>query len=393
MKKVFLKPGKTKALSNQHPWVFSGAVGRVDDDPENGEVVEICTDKGEFLGVGAYNPFSQIRIRVWSFKKEKINREFLENRLQQAIERRKLQFKFSNDTAFRLIHGESDLIPGLVVDQYGQVLVVQLLTSGVEIFKEEIFDILEKITEINNIYERSDVDVRKLEGLPERSGLVRGVVPQEFVIREDQYQFLVEVGSGQKTGFYLDQRENRKISGAYCKEKSVLNCFSFTGGFSIYALGNGASMVTSVDSSQSALEIAQKNVQLNGLDVHKTEWIQGDAFQVLRKMRDQNRKFDVVILDPPKFAATTAQVKRAARGYKDINLLGFKLLNPGGVLITFSCSGGISEALFQKIVADAALDAGVQASIERRLSQGVDHPVNLAFPEGAYLKGLVCRVI
>ncbi len=393
MKKVYLKPGKTKALANQHPWVFSGAVSRVEGKPENGEVVEICTEKGEFLAVGAYSPFSQIRLRVWSFKKEKIDSDFLEKRIRLAAERRNVQFENSSDTAFRLIHGESDLIPGLVVDQYGDVLVVQLLTSGVEIFRETIFDLLEKVTGIPNIYERSDVDVRKLEGLPERSGLVRGLVPDAFSIQEDQFKFLVEVGSGQKTGFYLDQRENRKISAGYCRDKAVLNCFAFTGGFSIYALGNGATSVTSVDSSQPALETAQKNVQLNDLALDKTEWITGDAFQVLRKMRDMNRKFDVVILDPPKFAPTVAQVKRAARGYKDINLLGFKLLNPGGVLITFSCSGGITEALFQKIVADAALDAGVQANIERRLFQGQDHPINLAFPEGAYLKGLVCRVL
>ncbi len=393
MKKVYLKPGKTKALANQHPWVFSGAIQRVEGEPENGEVVEICTEKGEFLAVGAYSPFSQIRLRVWSFKKEKISADFLRRRIQNAIQRRKIQFNNSSDTAFRLIHGESDLIPGLIVDQYHNVLVVQFLSSGVVTFRDEILSILKEETGIVNIYERSDVEVRALEGLPKFSGLVSGVVPDEVVIREDRFQFIVEAAGGQKTGFYLDQRDNRKLAGEYCAGKSVLNSFSFTGGFSVYAMGNGASGVTSVDSSQPAMDMAKKNFELNGFDVDQSEWIVGDAFQVLRNFREAGRKFDVVILDPPKFASTAAQVKRAARGYKDINLLGFKLLNPGGVLVTFSCSGGVTDALFQKIVADAALDAGVQAVIERRLTQGRDHPVNLNFPEGAYLKGLVCRVI
>jgi 23S rRNA (cytosine1962-C5)-methyltransferase len=393
MNKVFLKPGKTKALANQHPWVFSGAIQRVEGQPENGEVVEICTEKGEFLAVGAYSPFSQIRLRVWSFKKEKITADFLKRRIQNAIQRRKIQYDNSSDTAFRLIHGESDMLPGLIVDQYSTVLVVQFLSSGAVYFRDAILTILKEETGINNIYERSDVEVRSMEGLPKFSGLVSGEVPDEVIIREDRYQFIVEAAGGQKTGFYLDQRDNRKLAGEYCKEKSVLNCFSFSGGFSVYASGNGASKVVSVDSSHPAMELAKRNYEINGFDVDRSEWVVGDAFQVLRNFREAGRTFDLVILDPPKFASTAAQVKRAARGYKDINLLGFKLLNPGGVLVTFSCSGGVTEALFQKIVSDAALDAGVQAVIERRLTQGRDHPVNLNFPEGAYLKGLVCRVI
>ncbi|MAT45114.1 MAG: 23S rRNA (cytosine(1962)-C(5))-methyltransferase RlmI [Anaerolineaceae bacterium] len=393
MNKVYLKPGKTKALANQHPWVFSGAIQRVEGKPDNGEVVEICTEKGEFLAVGAYSPFSQIRLRVWSFKKEKINADFIRRRIQNAIQRRKTQYENSSDTAFRLVHGESDLLPGLIVDQYDTVLVVQFLSSGAVYFREAILTILKEETGIHNIYERSDVEVRSLEGLPKFSGVVSGDVPDEIIIREDRYQFIVEAAGGQKTGFYLDQRDNRKLIGDYCKEKSVLNFFSFTGGFSVYASGNGASKVTSVDSSQPAMDLAKRNYELNGYDVDRSEWVVGDAFQVLRNFREAGRTFDVVILDPPKFASTAAQVKRAARGYKDINLLGFKLLNPGGVLVTFSCSGGITDALFQKIVADAALDAGVQAVIERKLTQGRDHPVNLNFPEGSYLKGFVCRVI
>ncbi len=393
MNKVYLKPGKTKALANQHPWVFSGAVQRVEGSPQNGEVVEICTEKGEFLAVGAYSPFSQIRLRVWSFKKEKIDAAFLQERIHQAIERRKIQYADSTDTAFRLIHGESDLLPGLIVDQYAQTLVVQILSSGIAYFRQEVLDILKEESGVNNIYERSDVEVRLLEGLPKFAGLVSGEVPAEVIIQEDRFRYIVEAAAGQKTGFYVDQRDNRKLVGEYCAGKTVLNCFSFTGGFSVYASGNGASAVVSVDSSQTAMELAKRNFALKGLDKDAAEWIVGDAFQVLRNFREAGRTFDVVILDPPKFAATAAQVKRAARGYKDINWLGFKLLNPGGVLVSFSCSGGVSEALFQKIVADAALDAGVQAVIERKLSQGRDHPVNLNFPEGAYLKGLVCRVL
>jgi 23S rRNA (cytosine1962-C5)-methyltransferase len=285
------------------------------------------------------------------------------------------------------------MLPGLIVDQYSTVLVVQFLSSGAVYFRDAILTILKEETGINNIYERSDVEVRSMEGLPKFSGLVSGEVPDEVIIREDRYQFIVEAAGGQKTGFYLDQRDNRKLAGEYCKEKSVLNCFSFSGGFSVYASGNGASKVVSVDSSHPAMELAKRNYEINGFDVDRSEWVVGDAFQVLRNFREAGRTFDLVILDPPKFASTAAQVKRAARGYKDINLLGFKLLNPGGVLVTFSCSGGVTEALFQKIVSDAALDAGVQAVIERRLTQGRDHPVNLNFPEGAYLKGLVCRVI
>jgi 23S rRNA (cytosine1962-C5)-methyltransferase len=251
-------------------------------------------------------------------------------------------------------------------------------------------DALISVTGINNIFERSDLDVRKLEGLVEHSGPLAGIVPSEIEITEGGYRFIVDLVTSQKTGFYLDQRINRRIAANYCKNKDVLNVFSFTGGFSIYAAGHGANSVVSVDSSQEAVDLAKRNHQLNNFSEENNEWLVADAFQSLRKMRDQNRKFDVVILDPPKFAPTFAHVDKAARAYKDINLLGFKLLNPGGILITFSCSGGLTDALFQKIVADAALDAGAYATILEKLSQGPDHPVSLNFPEGAYLKGLIC---
>jgi len=249
---------------------------------------------------------------------------------------------------------------------------------------------LKKITGFNKVYERSDQDVRKIEGLQERTGPISGKIPHEILINEGGYQFIVDLENSQKTGFYLDQRINRRIVANYCKNKDVLNVFSFTGGFSIYAAGNRANKVVSMDSSKEALELAKRNHLLNGFPENGHEWVEGDAFEALRKMRDRNQKFDVVILDPPKFAPTVAHVDKAARAYKDINLLGFKLLNPGGVLVTFSCSGGLNEGLFQKIVSDAALDAGAYATILEKLNQGPDHPVSLNFPEGAYLKGLIC---
>jgi 23S rRNA (cytosine1962-C5)-methyltransferase len=391
MNKMILKSGKEKALLQKHPWIFSGAVQEIQGEPANGESLAVYSSTQQFLGVASYSPYSQIRGRMWSFKEETIDLAFFRMRIRNALARRAKIREMTDDSGWRLIHGESDLLPGLVVDLYNDVLVVQILSSGAEYCREMIIEALLLESGVANIFERSDVDVRKLEGLVPRVGLICGTVPDSVLIREGKYQFWVHLKEGQKTGFYLDQRENRQIAAKYCTDKDVLNVFSFTGGFSVHALGNGARMVVSMDSSQEALAVAQDNVKINGLENENTEWIAADAFQHLRKMRDQGRSFDVIILDPPKFAPTAAQVERAARGYKDINLLGFKLLRPGGVLITFSCSGGLTEALFQKIVADAALDAGVDAMILERLHQGIDHPVGLAFPEGAYLKGLIVR--
>jgi 23S rRNA (cytosine1962-C5)-methyltransferase len=390
MIKVLLKPGKDKAVLRHHPWIFSGAIQSVDGNPENGSSVEVYGSDQKLLGIGAYSQFSQIRVRMWTFMKEDINYDFFHQRISSSIKRRQAVQEVYQDTAWRLIHAESDQLPGLIVDQYNDVLVIQILSSGIEYYKKEIMDALISVTGINNIFERSDLDVRKLEGLVEHSGPLAGIVPSEIEITEGGYRFIVDLVTSQKTGFYLDQRINRRIAANYCKNKDVLNVFSFTGGFSIYAAGHGANSVVSVDSSQEAVDLAKRNHQLNNFSEENNEWLVADAFQSLRKMRDQNRKFDVVILDPPKFAPTFAHVDKAARAYKDINLLGFKLLNPGGILITFSCSGGLTDALFQKIVADAALDAGAYATILEKLSQGPDHPVSLNFPEGAYLKGLIC---
>jgi len=390
MNQVILKPGKEKALLRKHPWIFSGAIDKVTGDPDNGSSIQVLDHNRNLLGIGAYSPNSQIRVRMWTFGNEEIDETFFENKISAAIDRRSFLKEKYPDTAWRLIHAESDKIPGLIVDQYNDVLVVQVLSSGVEYHKDLIFKVLQKFTGLDKIYERSDLDIRKLEGLKKRSGVVSGHFSSELIIKEGGYDFFVDLDNSQKTGFYLDQRLNRRIVAGYCENKSVLNAFAFTGGFSIYAMGGGATGVTSLDSSKVALELAQRNQELNSFLSIDHEIIESDAFLGLRKMRDQARKFDVVILDPPKFAPTAASVRRASRAYKDINLLGFKLLNPGGILATFSCSGGISQDLFQKIVADAALDAKAEVSILERLNQGPDHPVSLAFPEGAYLKGLIC---
>jgi 23S rRNA (cytosine1962-C5)-methyltransferase len=361
-----------------------------------GETVNVLNQRGEFLARAAYNPRSQISARIWTWNEaEDVSPEFLFGLLKRAILSRADLFPGQHaNGALRLVHGESDGIPGLVVDRYADVLVVQFLSMGVEYWRETILNHLEQLTGISQIYERSDVDVRRLEGLPEKTGVARGKEPAEKIrIIENDFSFDVDIRNGHKTGFYLDQRINRQRVRNLAKGKDVLDCFCYTGGFSINANLGGARSIIGVDSSQEALRDACHNFALNGQSAPAAiSWLEGDVFQVLRKFRDQNASFDMVILDPPKFAPTVSQVEKASRGYKDINLLGLKLLRPGGLLVTFSCSGGVSEDLFQKIVAGAALDAGVHAQIVGRLAQSPDHPVALNFPEGAYLKGLVVRV-
>lgn len=387
-----LKPGREKSVLNRHPWIFSGAVARVDGDPDPGETVVVCSANGKVMGRAAYSPTSQIRARMWAFQDVPVDADFLRRKLETAIAMRR--FWVGEETnAYRLVHAESDGIPGLIVDRYGDWLVVQSLSAGAERWKDTLVELLVEQTGIENVYERSDVDVRRLEGLPETAGAIRGQMPPETIaVQENGLKFLVDIRRGQKTGFYLDQRHNREQVGALCAGREVLNCFSYTGGFSVYALANGAAHVTSIDSSAEALALGRENVSINGLSEEKTDWLEADVFQALRTFRDQNRKFDLIVLDPPKFAQTAAQAERAARGYKDINLLAFKLLRPGGILATFSCSGGVSVELFQKIVAGAALDAGVDAQIVLAMTQGPDHPVALNFPEGAYLKGLILQI-
>ncbi len=377
-----------------HPWIFSGAVAALEGEPATGETVQVRSHGGEVLGLAAYSPQSQIRARMWTWDAaDMVDKAFLRRRLERALALRRLAVPAGETDALRLVHAESDGLPGLVADQYGDTLVLQILSAGGEIWRETLAGLLQELTGAARVYERSDVDVRRLEGLSDRVGVLRGDQPADRIqIEENGLKFQVDVIHGHKTGFYIDQRPNRAALRPYVKGREVLNCFAYSGAFSVYALAGGARSVLSVDSSAAALELGRQNVELNKLPIDQAQWLEGDVFHVLRTFRDQGRSFDLIVLDPPKFAPTAAQAERAARGYKDINLLAFKLLRPGGILFTFSCSGGISAELFQKIVAGAALDAGVQARVIQRLAQGADHPVALNFPEGSYLKGLVCAV-
>jgi 23S rRNA (cytosine1962-C5)-methyltransferase len=393
MHAIWLKPGREKSLLRRHPWVFASAVQMIKGSPGRGETVQIHSATGEFLAWGAFSPDSQIRARVWSWNQnESIDRDFFRQRLINALALRQMIFSEASTDAFRLVHAESDGLPGLIVDRYGEILVVQFLTSGVEYWRDSLVEELENCTQIDQIYERSDADVRRLEGLPERVGTLRGdPPPANLSIHENGVNFWVDLQGGHKTGFYLDQRSNRLRLRAYAANREVLDCFSYTGGFLINALRSGAKTVVAVDSSADALQLSRENVVLNQFSDDNVERLSGDVFQVLRNFRDQRREFDLIILDPPKFAPTISQAERAARGYKDINLLALKMLRPGGFLFTFSCSGGINPDLFQKIVASAAEDAGVDAQIIEHLHQDVDHPIALNFPEGEYLKGLIIR--
>jgi len=389
---ILLKPGREKSLLRRHPWVFSGAIQQVEEEPAPGGTVDLLSSNREFLARAATSPASQIRARVWTFDPaEEVNADFFRKRIRAALAARDALHLTRNTDSVRLIHAESDGIPGLVVDQYGDVLVMQSLTAGTEFWKETLADLLLEETGLKVIYERSDADVRELEGLPQIVGVLRGEISSPvFPITEHGLQFNINLQSGHKTGFYLDQRKNRQRVRELAQGRDMLDCFCYSGGFTVNAWAGSAKSVTSVDASGEALALARENLSLNGIQAEGQEWVEGDVFQVLRKFRDARRSFDLIVLDPPKFAPTAAQAEKASRGYKDINRLAFKLLRPGGILVTFSCSGGIDAALFQKIVASAALDAGVDASIVEVLAQGADHPVALEFPEGAYLKGLIC---
>jgi 23S rRNA (cytosine1962-C5)-methyltransferase len=402
MPTLTLKPGREKSLLRRHPWIFSGAVERVDGEPEPGGTVDLLSFKGDFLARAACSPQSQIRARVWTFDpSEPVDADFFRRRISRAIQTRvgaglvpalaRADTRTAPTDAFRLIHAESDGLPGLIVDRYADTLVAQFLSAGAEFWREPITGLLLELTGLTKIYERSDADVRELEGLPQRVGPLQGVIPHSpLTITEHNLKFLVNIETGHKTGFYLDQRLNRQRVRGLAEGQEVLDCFCYTGGFTVNALVGGAKSVLSVDSSADALSLCRENVARNTSLVTRHSTLEGDVFHILRKFRDEARSFDLVILDPPKFAPTAAQAEKAARGYKDINLLAFKLLRPGGILVTFSCSGGVDAPLFQKIVASAALDAGVEAQIMEHLSQAPDHPVALNFPEGAYLKGLVC---
>jgi len=389
MKTIRLKPGKDKSLLRRHPWVFDGAIAKGGGDA--GETVRVESAEGAFLAWGACSPRSRIRVRVWSFDEgQRIDAAFFRERLRKAIALRE-PLRIASD-GVRLVHGESDGLPGLVVDRYGDILVAQFSSCGAERWKAVLADALLELTGLGKLYERSDASARALEGLPEVKGWLRGGGETACVIHENGWKLGLDVDLGHKTGYYLDQRDSRGAMADYARRfgfQEVLNCFSYTGGFSVAALAGGARHVTSIDSSGPALEQARRNLELNGFDLARAAFLDADVNASLRRFLAEGRTFDAIVLDPPKLAPTVAHAERAARAYKDINRLAFRLLNPGGVLFTYSCSGGIGVELFQKIVASAAADAGVDAVILQRQGGTADHPTALAFPEGEYLKGLV----
>src|SRR5437762_1165731 len=388
---IHLKPGREKSLRRRHPWIFSGAVEKVTDQPKSGDTVDVRSSSGQVIARAAYSPASQIRARVWTFDaKEEVDAAFFRNRVMRALAVREALPAAKHSNAMRLIHAESDGLPGLVVDRYADVLVAQFLAAGVERWRDPILDALAELTGCEAIYERSDAETRKLEGLESRSGFVRGNrKAARCPIVEYGLNFRVDVEQGQKTGFFLDQRENRHRVRALAAGREVLDGFCYTGGFAIAALAGGAKRVTAVESSAPALEVAKENLAANPLDASRVDFVKTDVFSELRALRCGGARFDMVVLDPPKCAPTAAQVRNAARAYKDINLLALKLLAPGGLLASFSCSGGVGAGLFQSIVAGAALDAGGDAKIIERFGAAGDHPVALEFPEGEYLKGLL----
>ncbi len=389
MKTIRLREGKERSLLRRHPWIFESAVAKGGADA--GETVRVESHAGQFLAWAAFSPESKIRARVWSFdENQRIDSSLFAAKVAQSVQAR-TRFDIQSD-GLRLIHGESDGLPGLVVDRYGDTLVAQFLSSGAERWKAVLADALLQSTGLARLYERSDTSARQLEGLQSATGWLRGSGPTQMVLREHEWQLGLDIAIGHKTGFYLDQRDSRKLLCEYARRlgfEHVLNCFCYTGGFTVAALQGGARNVTSIDSSAPALERAQVNVALNGFAPERADFMDADVNASLRLLIEQGRSFDAIVLDPPKFAPTSAHADRAARAYKDINRLAFKLLRPGGVLFTFSCSGGIGADLFHKIVASAGIDAGVDGYISQRLGGAPDHPMTINFPEGEYLKGLV----
>lgn len=392
--KIILKRGKDKPLLNHHPWIFSGAIARV-EDARDGDTVQVFDSEGQWLARASYNSRSQIAARVWTFEQaEQVDHEFFLDRIRRAVEFRKfLESAGSPErSAIRLVNAESDGLPGVVVDRYADFLMVQALTLGAELHRTELVKALQELLAPRGIYERSDVDVRKKEGLKDTTGNLFGSDPPERVeIEEYGLHFLVDVKRGHKTGFYLDQRVNRQRAARYLRGE-VLNAFAYTGAFGVYAAKPNEAHVTNLDASSAALELSKENFSLNGVEANG-EYAPADAFEKLREYRAQGRKFDAIVLDPPKFVTSQANLERAARGYKDLNMLAFQLLKPDGFLVTFSCSGLLDAKLFQQIVFGAAVDAKRDAQIAERLGQSPDHPIGLYFPEGEYLKGLVLRVL
>jgi 23S rRNA (cytosine1962-C5)-methyltransferase len=389
MKTIRLRTGKERSLLRRHPWIFESAIEKGSAD--SGETVRVESQEGQFLAWAAFSPASKIRARVWSFiEAQRIDAAFFNAACICAVKAR-AHFDIQSN-AMRLVHGESDGLPGLIVDRYGDTLVAQFLSSGAERWKNILADALLAATGLTKLFERSDASGRAREGLPEVTGWLRGEGSVDLTLREHDWQLALNIATGHKTGFYLDQRDSRKKFADYCRRlkfERVLNCYCYTGGFTVAALTGGAAHVTSIDSSAPALQMAAANVALNGFAASLVSFIDADVNASLRQFGAEGQTFDAIVLDPPKFAPTVAHAERAARAYKDINRLAFKILAPGGVLFTYSCSGGISADLFHKIVASAGIDAQVDGFIVERMGGAPDHPMTINFPEGEYLKGLV----
>ncbi|TMO44093.1 class I SAM-dependent rRNA methyltransferase [Pseudoalteromonas ruthenica] len=391
---IYLQAGREKSLKRKHPWIFSKAIKKTKGNLALGDTVTVYDSQGTYLATAAYSPQSQIRARVWSFdEQESIDQAFFYRRLARALDARQHTIDEGQLSGFRLCAGESDGLPGVTIDKFDNYLVCQLLSAGAERHKGEIVAALVELFPSCHVYERSDVEVRKKEGLAPTTGVLSGTAPEHPVlIKENGLTCEVDILQGHKTGFYLDQRDSRAALERFSKDKEVLNCFCYTGTFGLYALRGGCSKVINVDVSQQALDIAKRNVQHNELDLGRAEFVKQDVFKLLREYRSEGRTFDTIVMDPPKFADSKAQLNGACRGYKDINMLAMQLLKPGGTLLTFSCSGLMEQNLFQKVVADAALDANRELLIVERLNQAADHPIGGAYPEGFYLKGLICKV-
>ncbi len=388
--RIILKRGREKAVLRGHPWIFSGAVARIEGEVSPGEIGEVYSREGQFLGLGHLNPRSQIVVRVLTQKKEELGEKFFSERISRTVVLRKNWSK-ERTNAYRVINGEGDFLPGLIVDRYGETLVLQCLTAGMDRLKGTLTHLLAKELRPQSIYERSDVAMRSEEGLSESSGLLYGKDVPEFIeIKEYGCRFQANVKRGQKTGFYLDQRENRFSVKSLSKGKRILDCFSNTGAFSVHAATGGAQELTLIDSSEEALGIAEKHFSLNQLDKIPHRCLRGDAFEIMRGIEPG---YDIAILDPPPFAKKKGHLSSASRGYKDLNLWAFRLLNKEGLLFTFSCSHHMSWDLFQKIVFSAALDSGKSVQLVGRMGHPWDHPINLSHPEGEYLRGLICRVM
>ena len=399
MATLFLNSGKERSVLRRHPWIFEGAVERLEGRARPGDTVEVVAAGGRYAGKvlakAAWSPSSMIRARVWSFDAdEPIDDAFFKRKVAAAVARRESLPELRGQQGQRLIHAESDGLPGVIADRYGDTVVIQLTSAGADKWREAIANALQKATGCARIYERSDSDVRGREGLEPVSGWLRGEAPAgDIVIAEHEVKMQVDIVAGHKTGFYLDQRDNRRLLREVAAGRRVLNCFCYTGGFSLQALAGGAREVVSIDSSEPALATARANLALNPqLDAARAQWLGANVFEELRRLHEADERFDLIVLDPPKFAPSASHVERASRAYKDINLRALRLLNPGGLLMTYSCSGGIGIELFQQIVAGAALDAGCEGRIVQRLQGAADHPVALAFPEGEYLKGLLVQV-